>query len=127
MVGSRIVSRLAAVFDFAAVVLFVGIGRSVHHHAESARGLFSTTWPFAVGLAIGWVVVVASRRRVMTPLCGVVVTLVTVSVGMILRVLSGQGTAVAFIAVALGFLGAVMVGWRLVMVAARARHTRVER
>jgi hypothetical protein len=40
---------------------------------------------------------------------------VTVVVGMILRVMSGQGTAVAFIVVALGFLGATMVGWRIVV------------
>ena len=33
---------------------------------------------------------------------------------MLLRVVSGQGTAVAFIAVALIFLGVTMLGWRLV-------------
>ena len=37
----------------------------------------------------------------------------TVVVGMSLRVIAGQGTAVAFVGVALGFLGAIMLGWRL--------------
>ena len=37
----------------------------------------------------------------------------TVAVGMLLRVVSGQGTAAAFIVVALAFLGLFMLGWRL--------------
>jgi hypothetical protein len=36
-----------------------------------------------------------------------------VALGMILRVVSGQGTAVAFIVVALAFLGLFLLGWRL--------------
>jgi hypothetical protein len=36
-----------------------------------------------------------------------------VALGMILRVVSGQGTAVAFIAVALAFLALFLLGWRL--------------
>ncbi len=41
--------------------------------------------------------------------------LATVAVGMTLRVIAGQGTAVAFIAVALGFLGLFLLGWRLLV------------
>ena len=51
---------------------------------------------------------------------GVVVWLSTVAIGMTLRVIAGQGTAVAFIAVALGFLGLFLLGWRAAaLVAAR--------
>ncbi len=45
---------------------------------------------------------------------------------MVLRVVSGQGTAVAFIAVALGFLGTLMLSLRLLaklLVARWARAT----
>ena len=38
---------------------------------------------------------------------------------MILRVVAGQGTALAFILVAFGFLGATMVGWRLLGIGPR--------
>ena len=41
------------------------------------------------------------------------VWLSTVAVGMILRVVAGQGTAAAFIAVALAFVGLFLLGWRL--------------
>ena len=34
--------------------------------------------------------------------------------GMVLRVVAGQGTAVAFVGVALAFLGLFLLGWRLV-------------
>ncbi len=37
----------------------------------------------------------------------------TVAVGMVLRVLAGQGTAFSFIVVALIFLGLFLLGWRL--------------
>ena len=35
------------------------------------------------------------------------------ALGMVLRVVSGQGTALAFIVVALAFLGLFLFGWRL--------------
>jgi hypothetical protein len=34
--------------------------------------------------------------------------------GMVLRVAAGQGTAAAFVGVALAFLGLFLLGWRLV-------------
>jgi hypothetical protein len=44
---------------------------------------------------------------------------------MVLRVVAGQGTAAAFIAVALGFLGLELLGWRLLArTARRARPAR---
>jgi hypothetical protein len=43
---------------------------------------------------------------------GVIVWVCTVAVGMVLRVVSGQGTAVAFVVVALVFLGLFLLGWR---------------
>jgi len=42
-----------------------------------------------------------------------------VALGMVLRVVSGQGTALAFIGVALAFLGLFLLGWRLLAVAVR--------
>jgi hypothetical protein len=102
------------VIDFLVVVVFVVIGRTNHHHGDSLSGMISTTWPFAVGLALGWLLVFVRRQRGVSLGAGVEVWLATVTFGMILRVLAGQGTALAFIAVALVFLGALMLGLRLV-------------
>ncbi len=97
------------------VLVFVGIGRSAHHHVMTLAGMVSTTWPFAVGLAIGWACVIIGRRDGSTLASGVAIWLCTVGAGMMLRVWAGQGTAFAFILVALGFLGALMLGLRFVV------------
>ncbi|HVA52884.1 MAG TPA: DUF3054 domain-containing protein [Acidimicrobiales bacterium] len=107
-------NRVWIVVDVLIVLLFVGIGRSSHHHAFSVSGFLSTTWPFAVGLGLGWSYLMFRRRDGASTRGGVVVWLCTVVVGMVLRVLFGQGTAFAFILVALGFLGALMLGLRMV-------------
>jgi hypothetical protein len=100
--------------DLAAVLVFVGIGRSVHAHGLSIGGMASTAWPFLVGLLAARAALVLLRRPAASLGDGVAVCAVTVAVGMALRVVSGQGTAVAFVLVALGFLGATMGSWRLV-------------
>jgi hypothetical protein len=51
----------------------------------------------------------------------VIVWISTVALAMALRVISGQGTAVAFVFVALGFLGVAMLGWRLLIAGVRRR------
>lgn len=115
----------AVLGDALAVVVFVAIGRGAHHHAESLSGLASTAWPFLTGLALGWLAVGwlavaarASRGRRLGPVqAGLVLWPFTVGVGMGLRVLAGQGTGVAFVFVALAFLGLFLLGWRLAVLA----------
>lgn len=107
-------TRRWIVIDIVVVLLFVGIGRYNHHHGDSFSGMVSTTWPFAVGLAIGWLIVIVRRQKAVSVGAGLEVWLATVALGMILRVIAGQGTAFAFVVVALVFLGALMLGLRLV-------------
>jgi hypothetical protein len=109
------------VWDAAVVLIFVAIGRHTHHHGETFGGLFSTTWPFGVGLLVGWAGVLAARRRPPSLASGVVIWLSTVAIGMVLRVVAGQGTAVSFIGVALGFLGLFMLGPRVAATRYRVR------
>jgi hypothetical protein len=107
------VHRGIVVLDLVAVLVFVAIGRSVHAHGLSVGGTASTAWPFVVGLGAGWATLVVWHRSPVSLGGGCVLCLVTVALGMILRVVSGQGTALAFVLVAVGFLGASMCGWRL--------------
>ncbi|MER6813224.1 DUF3054 domain-containing protein [Spirillospora sp. NPDC000708] len=104
---------VAGVLDVCCVLVFVGIGRSSHDEAASVTGFLNTAWPFLVGLAAGWAVLRAWRRRAdaVVPV-GVGVWLSAVAVGMVLRVISGQGIAFTFVLVALVFLGLVLLGWR---------------
>lgn len=116
-------SVLAALVDVVAVVLFVAIGRASHHHSDTVGGFLSTLWPFAAGVGVGWVV--SSRRSLWRLRAGITVCGVTVAVGMALRVVAGQGTALAFVVVALTFLGAVMLFGRVMAV--RLIHPSVDR
>jgi hypothetical protein len=106
-------TRLAAVLDIVCVLVFVVIGRASHAKGETLAGIASTSWPFLCGLAAGWAVSREWRHPLALRPGGVIVWLSTVAVGMILRVVSGQGTAAAFIGVALAFLGLFLLGWRL--------------
>lgn len=98
--------------DACCVLVFVVIGRSAHHHGESVAGIASTAWPFLAGLAAGLLVTGAWRRPAAIVPGGIGAWLGTVVIGMLLRVLAGQGTALAFIGVALAFLGLFLLGWR---------------
>ncbi|MGI5222403.1 DUF3054 domain-containing protein [Nocardia sp. CA-290969] len=108
------------VIDALLVVLFCVIGRRSHDEAILA-GLIRTAWPFLTGLAVGWLAAYALhlRNRVNEPFnglrvrpTGLVVWLSTLVVGMVLRVLSGQGTAPSFIVVAALVLALFLLGWR---------------
>ncbi|MGH3242277.1 MAG: DUF3054 domain-containing protein [Spirillospora sp.] len=106
---------LGAGVDVAWVVVFVVVGRATHDEGGSVAGFAGAVWPFLVGLAVGWVVCRGWRRAEVVVPVGVVVWVSTVGVGMVLRGVSGQGTALAFVVVAFLFLGVGLVGWRLVV------------
>jgi hypothetical protein len=108
------VVRVAVVLDVCCVLIFVIIGRASHTQGESLAGIASTSWPFLSGLAAGWAVSRAWRRPLALRPAGLAAWLCTVALGMLLRVVSGQGTAVAFIIVALAFLGLFLLGWRTI-------------
>ena len=103
---------VAIVLDTCMVLAFVLIGRASHHATGGLGGLASTTWPFLTGMAAGEVLTRCWRRPMALLPTGAGVWLSTVAVGMTLRVIAGQGTAAAFIAVALAFLGLFLLGWR---------------
>ena len=105
--------RLAVILDCCCVLLFVIIGRASHTKGESLAGIASTAWPFLAGLAGGWLAARAWRRPSGLWPAGVGAWLGTAALGMVFRVASGQGTAAAFIGVALAFLGLFLLGWRL--------------
>jgi hypothetical protein len=116
---------VAGILDVVSVLVFVAIGRASHDHGETAAGVASTSWPFLTGLAVGWIVVRAWRRPHLLVPTGLMVWISCVAVGMVLRVVAGQGTAVAFVFVALAFLGLELLGWRaLARIARKARTAR---
>ncbi len=105
---------LGVLADACCVLVFVVIGRANHHAGESLAGVAGTAWPFLAGLAAGEVVTRAWRRPAALAPAGVGVWAATVGLGQVLRIVAGQGTKPAFVAVSAVFLGLSLLGWRWV-------------
>ncbi|RFA14287.1 hypothetical protein B7R21_06795 [Subtercola boreus] len=115
---------LALVIDIVLVLAFVIIGRGNHAEAFSLPGILTTWWPFLLGLAVGWLATRAWRHPFALVLPGIPIWLFTVAVGMLFRLLSGQGVAVSFVIVAIIVLGVFLLGWRLIAGAILRRRAR---
>jgi hypothetical protein len=116
----------AGIADLLGVLLFVAIGRASHAEALSIVGFAATAWPFVAGLAVGWVIMRAWRRPGVVRWTGIGIWMITVVVGLLLRVASGDGAPTGFVVVAAAVLGVLVLGWRGVMSAVvRRRRQRV--
>ena len=111
--AERMRAALSLLADACCVLVFVVIGRASHSDGETLAGIASTAWPFLAGLACGEVAARAWRQPLALVPAGVGAWLGAVVVGQALRVLAGQGTALAFIVVSALFLGVFLLGWRL--------------
>lgn len=109
--------RLSAslLLDLLLVVAFAAIGRRSHAETGALVGVLSTAWPFLVGSLVGWGVALAARLVPTTVRGGVPVWLCTVAVGMLLRVVTGAGTAFSFVLVATTALAILLLLPRVVV------------
>ena len=105
--------------DLLLVGLFAVIGRLSHYGSLTVGGWWTTAWPFLVGTLLAWVALTVARRPPAAVTSGVVVWLGALVGGMVLRQLSGQGTATAFVVVATLVLGLLLL---LPRVGARVRR-----
>ena len=118
----RVLGALA--LDAALVIAFAATGRA-SHDSDVWAGLWQTAWPFIVGLAAGWLVTRAWRAPAAVVRSGFGIWASTVIGGMLLRAVSGQGTALPFVVVATLTLLVLLVGWRLIAaLVRRARQSR---
>jgi hypothetical protein len=97
------------VVDLLLVGVFAVVGRLSHYGTLTAGGWWTTAWPFLVGTLVAWAVLSAARRDPTAVASGVVVWVGALAGGMVLRQVSGQGTATPFVVVATLVLGALLV------------------
>lgn len=119
---------LALVVDAVLIVVFAAIGRATHDGdvlGPAGSGLATTAWPFLAAMLLGWIVSRGWRRPLAPVRTGLPVWGVTLVAGLLLRALSGQGIAVAFVIVAGITLLLFLVGWRAI--AALVARIRVSR
>ncbi len=101
--------------DLLLVGVFAVIGRLSHYGSLTFGGWWETAWPFLAGALLAWAVLTIRRRPGATIAAGVVVWLTTLIGGMLLRQLSGQGTAIPFVVVATLTLCALLLLPRVVV------------
>ncbi|WP_426184090.1 DUF3054 domain-containing protein [Microbacterium sp. TWP3-1-2b2] len=126
MTDTRIPVALVVIIDVILVSVFCTIGRLSHAEGvlSDIPGLLNTTWPFLVALLVAHAVMLIRRTPADRMLPGAVIWAVTVVVGLSLRALSGQGTALAFMIVATLTLALFLIGWRAVVALARRMRRR---
>lgn len=106
---------LPALLDVVLVVVFAAVGRRSHAEGLDVTGILRTAAPFLVGTAAGWLLAGITLDSAPRSLAfGAVVVVCTVVVGMLLRRVVGDGTALSFVVVATTVLTALLLGWRLI-------------
>jgi hypothetical protein len=109
--------------DVLVVLVFAVVGRLDHGEGARLAGVWHTAWPFlvATGAGLAWAWYGSDDPRTLQ--VGIRVWLVTLVIGMVLRhLVAGAGTPVDFVVVAALVLGAMFLGWRLVLTWRRWRH-----
>ncbi|MFC8304539.1 DUF3054 domain-containing protein [Specibacter sp. NPDC057265] len=100
--------------DTVLVAAFALAGRDTHGGSLTAAGLWETAWPFLGALAAAWLLCRAWRSPLRLWPTGVCLWLITVSGGMVLRLVSNHTAAWPFVIVAFLVLGLFLLGHRLV-------------
>lgn len=105
---------LALVLDLVLVLVFATVGRASHSEGLTVSGIASTAWPFALAVLIGWAIMLLRGRNPLSIASGIYLWVVVAFGGMLVRTMSGGGTAVAFIIVTALVVGLLLIGWRLI-------------
>ncbi|MBB1032394.1 DUF3054 domain-containing protein [Dietzia sp. SLG310A2-38A2] len=109
--------------DAVLVGVFATFGRGAHSEGLGIGQVWGTAWPFLVGLAVGWIVVLASRRDPATVRSGVLVWGATLVGGMLIRGLGdGRVPHWSFMVVAALTTGVFLLSWRALRAALSRRR-----
>ena len=108
----RVVAFVALVVDLAFVLLFATIGRLSHEEGVTLAAVLGVAGPFVVALLVGWLVAHRVSGWPVRMPGSTTVWLVTVVLGLVLRVATGGGFAWSFGVVTLVVLGLFLIGWR---------------
>lgn len=106
---------VAALLDVVLIVVFAAVGRAGHAEDNPVLGAAATALPFLVGAAAGWALVRWRSGRWPIGLgTGIPVWFCTLVIGMLLRAVTGAGTAPSFVVIAGSILAVLLLGWRSV-------------
>lgn len=121
----KITKPTAVALDFLAIAVFALLARMAHQSDDmpfNLAGWASTVWPFAVGVALGWVIVEFGLRKnrpseeasaVNATGHGPLIWLITVVTGLVIWGIRNQALPHwSFVIVACVMSALLMLGWR---------------
>lgn len=107
-------SAICLVVDAVLVLLFAVLGNISHESGLSPADIWSTAWPFLMGLALGWWITFSWRYPSNIWPVGLILVIFVVTWGMMLRHFATDGgVEVSFVVVATLVLGVLLLGRRL--------------
>ncbi|MEV8221264.1 DUF3054 domain-containing protein [Dietzia maris] len=120
---SHVAVPVMIVLDAVLVVVFSTFGRGAHSEGLGVAQVWGTAWPFLIGLAVGWLVLLATRRAPAAVGSGVLLWLATLVVGMVIRGLGdGRVPHWSFMVVAGVVTAVLLIGWRAIRAAVVRRR-----
>lgn len=112
------------VLDAVLIVVFSTFGRGAHSEGLGAAQVWGTAWPFLVGLVVGWLTLLVTRRNPGTVGSGVAVWISSLVVGMVIRGIGdGRVPHWSFIIVAAVVTAVFLIGWRAIRAAVLRRKS----
>lgn len=123
---SGVAPLVMVALDAVLVVVFSTFGRGAHSEGLGAAQVWGTAWPFLVGLAVGWLILLVTRRAPGSVSSGVLVWVATVVVGMVIRGIGdGRVPHWSFIIVAATVTAVFLIGWRAIRAVGLRRRSSV--
>ncbi|MGX1597553.1 DUF3054 domain-containing protein [Dietzia maris] len=120
---SRVAVPGMIALDAVLVVVFSTFGRGAHSEGLGVAQVWGTAWPFLIGLAVGWLILLATRRAPAAVGSGVLLWLATLVVGMVIRGLGdGRVPHWSFMVVAGVVTAVLLIGWRAIRAAVVRRR-----
>ncbi|MCZ4541089.1 DUF3054 domain-containing protein [Dietzia maris] len=120
---SRVAVPVMIALDAVLVVVFSTFGRGAHSEGLGVAQVWGTAWPFLIGLAVGWLILLATRRAPAAVGSGVLLWLATLVVGMVIRGLGdGRVPHWSFMVVAGVVTAVLLIGWRAIRAAVVRRR-----
>lgn len=105
---------LQLVIDLVLVLAFIAIG--LRSHSELLSEILPTAAPFLLAAMVSHLLLmfISGRRVLALPVQGLFVWLVTLVLGLLLRITLGDTAALAFMLVSAVTLAVFLLGWRLI-------------
>lgn len=121
---SSVAALLVFSIDVVLVVVFATFGRGAHSEGLGVVQVWGTAWPFLVGLVVGWLLVVVTRRAAADVSSGVLLWVITLVGGMVIRGLGdGRVPHWSFMIVAALTTAVFLIGWRAIRAAFLRRQS----